>query len=167
MTGKRFQSMRRVDDFQDIYDSETDECLKIRDTVHLLNKLNDENEQLRKTINRQDITIGTINANLEKLMNESELLNLLQNEQYKSDMLEKENEQLKSIKKFAEDRGINIFSISEAFQRCWEDNAKLVEENEQLRKENEQLRHELDSLSGCYCADNKEFKDYWRIGYDD
>ena len=159
--------MRRVDDFQDIYDSETDECLKIRDTVHLLNKLNDENEQLRKTINRQDITIGTINANLEKLMNESELLNLLQNEQYKSDMLEKENEQLKSIKKFAEDRGINIFSISEAFQRCWEDNAKLVEENEQLRKENEQLRHELDSLSGCYCADNKEFKDYWRIGYDD
>ena len=29
------------------------------------------------------------------------------------------------------------------------------------------LRHELDSLTGCYCADNKEFKDYWRIGYDD
>lgn len=36
-----------------------------------------------------------------------------------------------------------------------------------LKKENEQLRHELDSLTGCYCADNKEFKDYWRIGYDD
>ena len=36
-----------------------------------------------------------------------------------------------------------------------------------LINENEQLRHELDSLTGCYCADNKEFKDYWRIGYDD
>ena len=37
----------------------------------------------------------------------------------------------------------------------------------ELVEENEQLRHELDSLTGCYCADNKEFKDYWRIGYDD
>ena len=36
-----------------------------------------------------------------------------------------------------------------------------------LKKENGELRHELDSLTGCYCADNKEFKDYWRIGYDD
>ena len=42
----------------------------------------------------------------------------------------------------------------------------LWEENEQLRKENKEMRHELDSLSGCYCADNKEFKDYWRIGYE-
>lgn len=52
------------------------------------------------------------------------------------------------------------------------DNLKQEEEenaNEYnaLLKENEQLRHELDSLTGCYCADNKEFKDYWRIGYDD
>ena len=37
----------------------------------------------------------------------------------------------------------------------------------ELVEENEQLRHELDSLTGCYCADNKEFKDYWSIGYDD
>lgn len=44
---------------------------------------------------------------------------------------------------------------------------ELYDENEQLKEENEQLRHELDSLTGCYCADNKEFKDYWRIGYDD
>ena len=38
---------------------------------------------------------------------------------------------------------------------------------QKFKEENEQLRHELDSLTGCYCADNKEFKDYWRIGYDD
>ena len=37
----------------------------------------------------------------------------------------------------------------------------------ECKKENKEMRHELDSLSGCYCADNKEFKDYWRIGYDD
>lgn len=45
---------------------------------------------------------------------------------------------------------------------------KISCENEKkLQEENEQLRHELDSLTGCYCADNKKFKDYWRIGYDE
>lgn len=46
-----------------------------------------------------------------------------------------ENEQLKSIKKFADRNGICIFNIDEAFRRCWRDNAKLVKENEKLRKE--------------------------------
>ena len=44
---------------------------------------------------------------------------------------------------------------------------QLDDKGVELAEENEQLRHELDSLTGCYCADNKEFKDYWRIGYDD
>ena len=44
---------------------------------------------------------------------------------------------------------------------------QLMDKIFELKEENEQLRHELDSLTGCYCADNKEFKDYWRIGYDD
>lgn len=44
---------------------------------------------------------------------------------------------------------------------------EVVDLLNELVEENEQLRHELDSLTGCYCADNKEFKDYWRIGYDD
>ena len=43
----------------------------------------------------------------------------------------------------------------------------LLDKIKELEEENEQLRHELDSLTGCYCADNREFKDYWRIGYDD
>ena len=46
-------------------------------------------------------------------------------------------------------------------------NSEIVIMLNKLWEENEQLRHELDSLTGCYCADNKEFKDYWRIGYDD
>lgn len=53
-----------------------------------------------------------------------ELLNEFQNE----------NEQLKSIKKFADRNGICIFNIDEAFRRCWQDNAKLVKENEQLKQ---------------------------------
>ena len=45
--------------------------------------------------------------------------------------------------------------------------AEMMKKINELAEENRELRHELDSLSGCYCADNKEFKDYWRIGYDD
>ena len=44
---------------------------------------------------------------------------------------------------------------------------QLMEKILKLEEENKELKHELDSLSGCYCADNKEFKDYWRIGYEE
>ena len=55
--------------------------------------------------------------------------------------LNDENEQLKSIKKFADRNGICIFNIDEAFRRCWQDNAKLVKENEQLKQSYIQLKH--------------------------
>ena len=70
-------------------------------------------------------------------MHYSTIVNRL-NEQHKTiTRLEKENEQLKSIKKFADRNGICIFNIDEAFRRCWQDNAKLVKENEQLKSENQ------------------------------
>lgn len=56
--------------------------------------------------------------------------------------LEKENEQLKSIKQFAEKKGINIFHIETAFRNCWNGNAKLVTENNRLKEENNQLKRE-------------------------
>ena len=34
----------------------------------------------------------------------------------------KENKELNSIKCFADNNGINIFNIDEAFRRCWNDN---------------------------------------------
>lgn len=49
--------------------------------------------------------------------------------------LYEENEELNSIKKFADRNGICIFNIDEAFRRCWQDNAKLVKENEELKQE--------------------------------
>ena len=48
--------------------------------------------------------------------------------------LEKENNDFKSIKIFAERNGINIFNISEAFRKCWNDNGKLVSENRILKE---------------------------------
>ena len=50
-----------------------------------------------------------------------------------NEQLQKENSELKSIKRFADDHGINIFSIDEAFHRCWRDNGKLEKENKQLK----------------------------------
>ena len=49
--------------------------------------------------------------------------------------LEKENNELNSIKKFAEKNGICIFNIDDAFWRCWNDNGNLIKENERLRQE--------------------------------
>ena len=68
--------------------------------------------------------------------------------------LEKENFELKSIKRFAEKNRINIFHIETAFRNCWNDNAKLVGENKQLKKENEQLKKELFESEKDYLIEN-------------
>lgn len=56
------------------------------------------------------------------------------------DELKHENEQLKSIKSFADNQGINISSIDEAFLKCWNDNGNLTVENEQLKQEVQELK---------------------------
>lgn len=48
--------------------------------------------------------------------------------------LEKENNDLNSIKRFAEKKGINIFHIDKAFRNCWNDNKELVTENRILKE---------------------------------
>lgn len=53
--------------------------------------------------------------------------------------LSDENEELKSIKCFADRHGIDIFNIVEAFRKCWNDNAKLIKENEKLKNANVSL----------------------------
>ena len=60
------------------------------------NKLAEENKQLQNTVRRQDITIQTLTLNLEKVVKETEIVQMLQNEQKKVEMLEEENEQLKN-----------------------------------------------------------------------
>lgn len=87
----------------------------VTNIVELLNTFNEENEQLKE---------------------ESEVCKQAYDE-IKSDAinLKKENEELKSIKRFAERNGINVFLIDEAFQKCWNDNGKLIKENEQLKEQ--------------------------------
>ena len=92
--------------------------------------------KLRRENKKKDIEIKSLNSQIKNWCNESKIAKLYENEQYRTETLEKEYEQL---------------------AKKWR----------VLSQENITLRHELDSLSGCYCADNKEFKDYWRIGYDD
>lgn len=92
------------------------------------NELSEENEQLKQ---RNKYNLEDCNMEIAELRKENK-------------KLEKENKELKSIKKFADDNGINIFKIDEAFYRCWDDNGRLVEENQQLRKELE-MRTESDN----------------------
>lgn len=89
------------------------------DLTGLLNTLHEENEQL-KTKNNAYI------QDIEVFKEENTHLKL-------------ENDELRSIKKFAEIHGINIFKIDEAFQKCWNDNGKLIKENEQLKIDNKWL----------------------------
>lgn len=60
--------------------------------------------------------------------------------------IKKENEELKSIKRFAENNGINIFHIDTAFRNCWKDNANLVTK---IRKQEDEIsywKHKVSSL---------------------
>lgn len=81
------------------------------------------------------------------LNTQHELLNALHNE----------NEQLKSIKKFADRNGICIFNIDEAFRRCWQDNAKLVKENEELKEKLNEIL-ELTEMTGMIHLRKAEIK---------
>lgn len=49
------------------------------------------------------------------------------------DELKHENNELTSIKRFADNHGITISKIDEAFRKCWNDNEKLVIENKELQ----------------------------------
>ena len=107
------------------------------EVVELLNILHQENQELQ-----------------EKIMKVKQSNNHYYTEYYK---IKEENEQLRQQVQNAKELAVEN---DVQYQIC-------RKEKEDFQNMCEQLRHELDSLSGCYCADNKEFKDYWRIGYDD
>ena len=71
--------------------------------------------------------------------------------------LTEENEELNSIKKFADRNGICIFNIDEAFRRCWQDNAKLVKENKLLKEKLNEIL-ELTELTGMIHLRKAEIK---------
>ena len=126
MTEKRF--------FQDgneiltwIRDKETWEKLKTdTDVINKLNELVEENQQYKEYIQRAD-----------KINNE----------------LRATNKELQLIKEFAENNGISISSIEDAFRRCWNDNGKLVKENQKLLDEISMVN---DMLNEYYTADTSE-----------
>lgn len=70
--------------------------------------------------------------------------------------LYEENEELNSIKKFADRNGICIFNIDEAFRRCWQDNAKLVKENNQLKSTINTLTHDNTKMKKVLNTTKKE-----------
>ena len=108
-----------------------------RSIVEILNGLYDENRYLKAKASSWKIIASQVMSEKEELA-------------IKCYMLEKENRELNSIKKFAEKNGINIFLIDEAFRKCWKDNGKLFEENNKLRQK---IKHcvyvDVDNANGC------------------
>lgn len=117
------------------YRSQSDDmCEVLNEKEAIIQRLELENENLRKQVKSFETTMNATsdyNAHLES----------------KITTLEKENRELNSIKKFAEENGINIFLIDEAFRKCWKDNVKLFEENEQLKEEIEPLKQKEEVLN--------------------
>ena len=96
-----------------------------------------------------------------------DMVGLLNNLHQENNILNKNEDDLKectieNIKLKEENK-----QLKQEIKQYWKCRDKWKQEAKELKKENRELRHELDSLTGCYCADNKEFKHYWRIGYDD
>lgn len=72
-----------------------------------------------------------------------DLLNTLTEENKE---LKKENKELNSVKCFADNNGINVFNINEAFRRCWNDNEKLVIKNNELQEKNDRQAKQLNDI---------------------
>lgn len=106
-----------------------------------LNKLIDENEELKYNLSAHMVDLNNYQGKCSRLEEEN-------------GQLKKENEELNSIKRFAENNGINIFKIDEAFRRCWNDNGKLINENEQLKSEIQQYKALLQDM-GLLMSDNE------------
>ena len=139
----------------------------IKTMMSNMKKLEEENEQLRNELDKYKIVIlqfvgllvenGIIDSSVKEEVDE-----LLEELSGDGDMTNKRFIFVDNIFKYLEtgikDNKSDYDSLN---------GESVVDLLNELVEENEQLRHELDSLTGCYCADNKEFKDYWRIGYDD
>lgn len=113
----------------------------VSDVCELLNELHEENDKLKNNV---DSWVQTAKFYLQKVY---ELRTSVSNIKKEYENLKKENEELKSIKRFAEKHGINIFKIDEAFQKCWNDNGKLIKENNELKKEGNSLVKLLENQS--------------------
>ena len=111
----------------------------------------------RYTLMFDEHTFFVFDNEKEERMTALEVTKKLNEQQATITHLEEENEQLRQQVQNAKELAVEN---DVQYQIC-------RKEKEDFQNMCEQLRHELDSLSGCYCADNKEFKDYWRIGYDD
>ena len=65
------------------------------ESLNEIKDLKEENEELRRENKKKDIEIQSLNAHITNWLNETKIAKLYENEQYRTETLEKENEQLK------------------------------------------------------------------------
>ena len=188
MKMKKYEIAELSDGERVVWDTETNEHFNFESAVACLN-------EQQAIIRRDETSIKTMMSNMKKLEEENEQLRneldkykivilqfvglLVENGIIDSSVKEEVDELLEELSgdgDMTNKRFIFVDNIFKYLETGIKDNKSdydslngesVVDLLNELVEENEQLRHELDSLTGCYCADNKEFKDYWRIGYDD
>ena len=106
-------------------------CENLDEFEALLNEVNNVCAELNKNWEQ---TLRFENYNQELVQRSIKYEGTIEELKNEIKKLKKENNELNSIKRFADNQGINIFNIDEAFHKCWDDNGKLVKENEQLKQ---------------------------------
>ena len=131
MTAKRFNKVKVYLSYE-IFDNDNNKQLDVDSIVDLLNKLNDENEQLKYNLSAHMVDLN--------------------NDKGKCSALEIENEQLKFQLR-------NISDQRDEFHRGARENANRVGK---LEKENEQLQHDATILilsNQDYRKENEQLKE--------
>ena len=114
----------------------------------MLNDLWEENHHLQGKASSWKIVAS------EEIRQKGELIKEIGELKKENKKLKKENEELKSIKRFAENQGINIFEIDDAFYKCWNDNKKLTMENRKMTKISEyDIKLLLEYIDSCLSTD--------------
>lgn len=159
------QLQKQVKSFETTMNATSDYNAFLESKITTLEKENKELNSIKKFAEKNGINIFLIDEAFRKCWKDNGKL-FEENEQLKQEIKQywkcrdKWKQEAKELKKEAD-----YFERKKC--EYWNMYNEAHSDRIILKKENEQLRHELDSLTGCYCADNKEFKDYWRIGYDD
>ena len=100
--GKRLSEMEIVDllnEQQATLNKQKEEIINSHiayvESLNEIKDLKEENEQFRRENKKKDIEIQSLNAHITNWLNETKIAKLYENEQYRTETLEKENEQLK------------------------------------------------------------------------
>lgn len=157
MTKKRFKLDSEVG-FIDTQGGE--DTMTLFEVVVELNKLDEENEQLKKSVKRQQGSNNECAKLIEKQQKENEQLKELMKDlkhEYDSlhDVCSKLEKKVKCIQEEANDYCEELMGKDEFIRLYKRQRDEFIEENEQLKKENELLKQDFEHCANQFTDEGK------------